>query len=540
MTRRHDAPGAAALGVAVFLSGATLLGVEIVASRVLAPAFGSSLYVWGSLIGVVLTGLAIGYWAGGALADRWPSPHLLTGTLTLGAVLVLLVPVLDGWVIEQIVAWDPGPRLDPLLAAVALFGPLSVVLAGATPIAVRLAARSVERLGRTAGRLFSISTAGSIAGTFATAFWLVPEFGTDQVIALGAVTLLAAAATLAVAERLLVTAAALAVAAVGAGFAVASLAPEQSGRLEVSQVRNWSPLYRLREQRSPGTLDPDEVASRELGYVVREARDTSYHRMYVLDASGTRFLRFDSSFQSSMPIGEPFGTGFAYTEYLNLGLAYAPSARNVLFVGLGGGTAPKRMWRMFPTLQLHVVELDPEVVRVAKKWFALPDDPRLEVTVEDGRRFLRESDERWDLIVLDAYFADSIPFHLATTQFFDLVRERLSPGGVVVSNVIGAVEGQGSELLRSMAKTFRSVFPTVAVHPVHAADSVGNVIVVATEGALPEKLVLEQNWAQLRAGARGAPDLRVAIRHRRDAPIRFDDVPLLTDGYAPTDALLVG
>ena len=153
-----------ALGVAVFLSGAALLGVEIVASRVLAPSFGSSLYVWGSLIGVVLTGLAIGYWAGGALSDRYPTPYLLAGTLALGALLVLLVPVLDGWVIEQIVAWDPGPRLDPLLAAIALFAPVSIVLAAATPIAVRLAARSLERLGRTAGRLFSVSTAGSIVG----------------------------------------------------------------------------------------------------------------------------------------------------------------------------------------------------------------------------------------------------------------------------------------------------------------------------------------------------------------------------------------
>ena len=191
-----------ALGVAVFLSGAVLLGLEIVASRVLAPAFGSSLYVWGALIGVVLTGLAIGYWAGGTLADRWPTPYLFIGVLALGSVLVLAVPVLDDRVVERVVSWDAGPRLDPLLAATILFGPASVVLASATPIAVRLAARSIDRLGTTAGRLFAISTAGSIVGTFATAFWLVPELGTDQVIASGAVALLAAAAIVALAERL--------------------------------------------------------------------------------------------------------------------------------------------------------------------------------------------------------------------------------------------------------------------------------------------------------------------------------------------------
>jgi spermidine synthase len=545
MQSRHEGVSAAAIGGAVFLSGAVLLGVEITASRVLAPAFGSSLYVWGSLIGVVLAGLAIGYWAGGALADRHPSPYLLVGALTLGAGLVLAIPLLDSWVIEQVVAWDPGPRLDPLLASVVLFGPMSVVLASASPIAVRLAARSLERLGRTAGRLFSVSTAGSIAGTFATAFWLVPELGTDQVLAIGALTLLVAATALALVERLLVPAVALAGAVAAAAVAVAMLAPDQGGRLEAADTRNWSPLYRLREERTARSLDPDTIAAQETGYTVREAQDTRYHRMYVLDGSGTRYLRFDNTFQSAMELADPYATVFAYTDYLHVGLAYAPTARRVLFIGLGGGTAPKRFRRDYPQLDLHAVELDPDVVRVAERWFGLPRDRRLGVTVDDGRRFLRTHDERWDLIVVDAYFADSIPFHLATAQFADLVRTRLAPGGVVVSNVIGAVSGPSSQLLRSMAKTYRSVFPTVELHPVFGeADrdpgAIRNVILVATEGARPRQSALAANWARLRSASPGAPDLSGAIADRWEQPVPVDDVPLLTDGYAPTDALLVG
>jgi spermidine synthase len=545
MPRRHEGVSAAAIGTAVFLSGAVLLGVEIAASRVLAPAFGSSLYVWGSLIGVVLAGLAIGYWLGGVLADRFPSPLLLVGALTIGAGLVLAVPAIDGWVIEHIVSWDPGPRLNPLLTAVILFGPASVVLASASPIAVRLAARSLERLGRTAGRLFSVSTAGSIVGTFATAFWLVPELGTDQVLAVGAMTLLVAATILALSERLLLPAAALATACVAAGFAVAGLAPQESGRLEVTQTQNWSPLYRQREQRSPGALDPDAIAEQEPGFEVREARDTRYHRMLVLDGEDTRYLRFDNTFQSAMRLKDPYATVFAYSDYLQLGLAYAPTARNVLFIGLGGGSAVKRVWRDFPRLDLHAVELDPEVVRVAHQWFKLPESPRLEITVQDGRRFLQTHPERFDVIMIDAYFADSIPFHLATAQFFELVRERLSPGGVVVSNVIGAVAGPQSKLLRSMTKTYRTAFPSVAVHPVfegsdRAAEGIRNVIVVATEGALPSTEVLLGNWNRLRAASPRAIDLSQAIRNRWRQQLRFDDVPLLTDGFAPTDALLVG
>ena len=124
----------ASLYFAVFVSGAVLLGVEIASSRVLAPFFGNSLYVWGALIGVVLTGLAVGYWLGGALADRRPVVGLLVGVMVLGALLVLAIPYVDDRVLRRIVEWDPGARLNPLLAAVALFGPMSVVLAAVTPV----------------------------------------------------------------------------------------------------------------------------------------------------------------------------------------------------------------------------------------------------------------------------------------------------------------------------------------------------------------------------------------------------------------------
>ena len=516
-----------------------LLGVEIVASRVLAPAFGSSLYVWGSLIGVVLSGLAVGYWGGGVLSDRHPTPYLLIGTLVLGAVLVLSIPVLDSWVIGRVVAWDPGARLDPLVAAVALFAPMSIVIAAASPIAVRLAAVSLDRLGHTAGRLFSVSTAGSIAGTFVTAFWLVPAMGTDQVLVVGGVTLLLAATMLALTQRLVAAAAALALAAAGAGVLATTIAPAQTGRLSASDVRNYSPVYRQRERRSPKALDAARVAA-ETGFKVRVARDTRYHRMYVLDGADTRYLKFDSSLQSAMSLRDPYATVFEYTDYLQLGLAYGPSAKRVLFIGLGGGSAVKRMWRDFPSLQLHAVELDPDVVGAARRWFRMPADRRVDVTVEDGRRFLQRHDERWDLIVVDAYYGDSIPFHLTTTQFFELARSRLAPGGVLVSNVIGAVTGSGSHLVRAMTKTFRSVFGTVALHPVTEGAADTNVIVVATDGALPSQEALRSNWARMRRASGGrAVDLDRAIDHRWDRPVPLSDVPLLTDGYAPTDALLV-
>ena len=529
---------AATIGVAVFVSGGVLLGLEIAASRVLAPFFGNSLFVWGALIGVVLAGLSLGYWIGGALADRLPGPYLLLGTMSLAGGLVLLIPYADDHVLEAVVEWDPGPRLNPLLSATALFGLPSVVFAGVTPIAVRLLARSVTRVGRTAGRLFAISTAGSIAGTFATAFFLIPEFGTNQLLAQGAAAMFAATALVALAQRLPVVLAAGLAAATLAGIASASLAPESGGRLSGVAAQNWSPVYRLR-----GDLG-SSVNHREEGFKVVFEKDTRYHHLAVVDAEGSRYLRFDNSFQSGMYLRRPFATRFDYTDFFELALAYRWRPRDVLFIGVGGGSALKRLWRDFPGIRLHAVDLDPVVVDVARRYFHLPRSPRLTVEVEDGRRFLAGDGRKWDAIMIDAYFSDSIPFHLTTREFFELVRSRLRPGGVVVSNVIGAVRGSSSQLFRAFYRTYRSVFPTVAVHPVvlegeGGDDETRNVILVATESPAPAKGFLLRRWRELRRRSPTAPDLSKAIRDRRDYFIPTGDVPTLTDDYAPTDSLLL-
>ncbi|MBA2383158.1 MAG: fused MFS/spermidine synthase, partial [Actinobacteria bacterium] len=307
-----------------------------------------------------------------------------------------------------------------------------------------------------------------------------------------------------------------------------------------SQLRNWSPVYRLRSRPGPAG-DPADAQS---GYRVLHAKDSRYHRIAVVEDDLSRYLRFDSSFQSAMFTDDPFSTRYAYTDYLQLSLAYRPGARRILFVGLGGGSAPKRMWRDFPSLRLDVVELDQEVVAAAYRFFEVPRDPRLRIDVEDGRRFLVRHDGPWDAIVVDAFYSDSIPFHLATREFLELARSRLRPGGVVVTNIIGTVKGAQSRLFRSMLRTYRAIFPTVAIHPVLEAgdrdlSGIRNLILVSGEGAAPSKEFLLERWAGIRRRSPGAPDLTAAIRDRYDADVPTNDVPVLTDDYAPTDALLL-
>ena len=310
--------------------------------------------------------------------------------------------------------------------------------------------------------------------------------------------------------------------------------------MSASQLRNWSPVYR---QQAPDDR-LGSIEDTQSGYKIVHTKDSQYHRIAVVEDDSTRYLRFDSSFQSGMYMDDPFKTRFEYTDYLQLPVAYRRETKKVLYVGLGGGSAPKRAWRDFPGMQIDVVELDPEVVSAAYKYFAMPRDPRLKVEAEDGRRFLARNEGPWDVIVVDAFYSDSIPFHLATREFLELVRSRLAPGGLVAANIIGAVKGRDSRLFRSMLRTYRAVFPTVNIHPVlEAGDkdlaAIRNIILVAGEGAAPSKEFLLERWRDVRRDSPGAPDLADAIRYRVDAPVSTADVPVLTDDYAPTDALLL-
>ena len=542
LPHRRPAPTLPVLAT-VFLCGGVLLGVEMAASRVLAPFFGNSLFVWASIIGVILGGLAAGYWLGGVLGDRFPSPLTLAGVIGAGAAAVLAIPLLDRTVIEAVLAWDPGARLDPVLCTAVLFLPMSVLLSAVGPIAVRLQADALQRVGRTAGRTFALSTAGSIAGTFVTAFWLIPELGVEQLLVFGAAALFATAALVALAGRLRAVLAGAVALAVATSLYAISLGTQHIEPLSAASAQNWSPLFRTRGYGYLDARDPRAVVEAEDLKVVF-AEDTRYHRLAVVDDADTRYLRFDNSLQSAMYLDDPFRTRYRYTDLFHLGIAYNPDARKVLFIGLGAGSSEKRMWRDFPEVQIQAVELDPVVVDVAYRYFGLPRDPRLRVDVGDGRRFLAGDEQRWDAIVIDAFFADAIPAHLVTQEFLALARSRLAPGGVVVTNAIGALSGPGSRLFRSIYKTYRTAFPTVLVHPAILPRDVGddqfrNLILIATEKATPGRRQLADRWDALRSENPRVPDLRKPILDRRDGAIPTDDVPVLTDDYAPTDALLL-
>ena len=479
------------------------------ASRVIAPHLGNSIYVWGALIGVFLAALAAGYFLGGVLADRRPSRGVLAGLVFLAGLLVVPIPVLAAPALERLLHSGLGPRGAPLAAALLLFFLPATVMGMISPFAVRLRARSVATIGNTAGVLYALSSAGSIVGTLLAAFVLIAMMSVEGIVYLLAAVQMGLGLLL----------------WLNAGRPATAIA---AGLLAVALVAGL-PF----------------AAGRERSGGLRFQRDTAYHRISVNDEGGVRFLKLDAYWQSGIDLGDPGRTVFAYSDYLHLPIVFKPDARRVLFVGLGGGTTPKRYHEDYGQMAIDVVEIDPAVVVVAREFFGVPSDARLRLFAQDGRLYVARSRERYDIIILDAYLIDTIPFHLATREFFEAVRAHLAPNGVLASNIIGALDGPRSRFFRAVYKTLREVFPAVYVFPVDwgryaGEQSLRNIIVVGTqtEPALSDEGV-RAAAARARATA-GVTLLRFdeAAGDLYTSPIRTEDVPMLTDDFAPVELLV--
>jgi len=494
---------------AVFLSGAALMGLEIVGSRVLAPVFGTSIFVWGALITTFLASLAVGYEMGGRLADRRPEPELLA-TLLLAAAAVLCVLFAVPEALVDFLGRLPVPeRFRALAASLVLFGPPSVLMGMVTPFAVRLAARDLATVGSAAGRLSAVSTAGSILGTFTTAFLLIPAFPTRPIL-FGLALLLVVAAFLLPAARV--------------GFRLLV-----SGALVVAGAA----VFLL----GPAAAPPPASAGR----VVFE-KETAYHRIRVVDDGLRRSLYFDNRNQGFIPLRSGEQAPPNYSDGLALALLFpGRPIRGAVAIGLGAGMIPSLLTRRAPEIATTSIELDPEVVRVAIRHFGFAPGVNDRVVVGDGRRELDRQVERADVIFLDAYFADSLPFHLVTKEFFELCARKLAPDGVLGINFGGALTGRRNALFWSAVKTLRTVFPRVYIFSSELASGRptfdANAIVVASSS----KDRLDKGTIADRADALAArferPPMRAWAGYLYEGEMRTRDVPVLTDAYGPTDAL---
>jgi spermidine synthase len=409
------------LSLLVFLAGTGAMATEIAASRLLAPYYGASTVVWANIIGLILASLAVGYWVGGRIADRRPDPVLLGRIVLASAALIAVVPFaarpfLDISV-RGIDTVSAGAVIGSFVAALLLFAPPVVLLGMVSPFALRLSVTGVEAAGAVSGRLYALSTAGSLLGTFASALITIPLLGTQR-------TLLLAAATVALAGALLLPRRWL-------------LAPAALVLLMVLP---------------PGVVKP------QAGLI--EERESRYQFIQVVARGSTRLLYLNEG-QAVHSVYRPdtVFTGGEWDMFLTLPSLLGRPVSTVAILGSAGGTTARAYGELFPQARVDCVEIDPEVSAVGREYFGLGDNPGAVVTTADARPFLRASKQQYDLILIDAYRQPYVPFYLATREFFALARERLAPGGIVALNVT-TLPGD-TRLADGVGGTLATEFPQV-------------------------------------------------------------------------------
>jgi len=482
---------------AVFVSGVASMGLEIVAGRQLAPRFGSSVFTWGSVIGVFLAALAVGYWLAGRRAQRHASRGALAAVLVGAALYVAFLLVLAEPFLAYADGFELPPRFAPVLPVTVLFGPPTVLLGFISPYAAELV--EATSTGDASGRVYALGTAGSILGAFATTFLLVPALGVAGIeVAYGLVL-------------------------VGTALVVGPRQSVQSGAAVVVGVV------------LVGAFALGGVGTAVGGQTVYET-ETQYQHLQVVDDGPTRTLYLDGVPHSSMYRDRPNEYVFEYTRYFHLSMLTVDDPEDVdrvLFVGGGGFSGPKRFVSEYDAT-VDVVEIDPAVVDAAQQYFDVRESDRLRIHTMDGREYLERTEHTYDVIVLDAYRADRVPYHLTTVEFMQLTHDRLDEDGVVVGNLISATQGPESEFYRAQYRTMGRVFANVYSFPTGGAGTLQNIELVASKNprTLSQADLRERNQQR---------DIGIDLSREignYERSVRVEDTPLLRDDHAPVDSLL--
>ena len=465
-----------------FLTGAAILVLEVLGFRLFAPYFGSSVYVTGTLVGIVLAALSLGYLIGGTLADRRPEERVMYAAILAAAVYLAVMLLVYRALLEAFQTW--GLVAGTLAAASTIFVPPMLALSIVSPYLVRLAAVH-ERIGSVAGRMFAVSTLGSIAGSFLATFVLVPQLGSHATL-LGCVLLLVA------------------LGAGGLWWTTGRTAPVLVASLL------FLPPY--------APVDPSVVLRTESAYNTIEIRDTGGLRIMTLNRS-----RWRQSYLTHPDRELPE----TYREYFLLA-PLLTEVRDVLILGASAGASLTELQHYFP-VTVDAVDIDPEVLRLAVQYFEVRPDADTRLIAADARPFLASATRRWDFVEIDLFQGGpDMPFYVATREFFALARARLTPHGIVMMNVLGSFAPGRDELVRAVGRTMASVFPSVYAMPFS-----GNTVLVATADAT------ELGALRARLAAVGVAELRPLAASMRDLlqVVPADGLPPLSDDRAPIEQM---
>ncbi len=554
------------LEISAFICGAVIMIYELLGSRIIAPYLGTSIYAWTSLIGIILLSLSAGYWYGGYLADHKPKIAILAKTILVASACITLTLYLEtillNWLQYLIISGFLALGTTTILANLILFAPASFFLGIVTPYAIKLkseemaqqlnskaakkssvsASKSLSaalslsaenpqtaRLGRTVGNLYAISTFGSIIGTFASGYLLIPFFGTRLLVALIALILLILSAVLHPRNLKNIRTAPL--------FILVFVALLLFFCFKLAVNLDSAPS---------GTQGPS--ASNTLKTPVFADLDTPYNRIWIVeqeyDHKNVRWLKTNPfGFQSGIDLNDPAALVSPYMQFFTLHRYFNPQARQILMIGGGGLAYAKYHQQNDPQIGLDIVEIDPRLTEVAQQYFLYQPSPGINVINEDGRIYINRSTKKYDVIVLDAFTSIfSIPYPLTTIEAVQKYYDLLTPGGVLMANIISPLTPAKSQFLRAQYLTFTKIFPRVFLYQAEKADPSlpQGIILVAFKNpeattinphsaTSPQSRITPPSLTQL-------PSLPYSDKLQNLVTQQINtDLPPLTDDHAPVD-----
>ncbi len=438
--------------VLVFVAGASSLAVELSASRLLAPYFGTSLFVWANLIGLILLYLTIGYYVGGRLADRFPRPGVLYLLTTVAAFLVGVIPFISrpilGWALTSFATYSISVFYGSLVAVILLFAIPMILLGCVSPFAIRLRIEQVGRAGHTAGQLYAISTAGSILGTFLPVLWLIPTIGTRYTFFVFAVSLLLVSIVGLITTQLSIP-------RLPATrwwldkslLSILLLIPMGAAMLSIN-----GPI------KPPGGSDGGGVlvTERESAYNYIQVVRVGEQMQLILNEG----LAIHSIYDPNQVLTQGPWDYFMVAPYFNKPPFTQSQVHRACIIGLGAGTIPRELTAAYGPIPIDGVEIDGTIVDLGRQYFHM-NEPNLNVIVQDGRYFLRTTSHKYDIIGIDAYQQPYVPFQLTTLEFFQEVRAHLTPTGVAVINA--GRTSKDFRLVEALAQTMHGVFSNVYI-----------------------------------------------------------------------------
>ena len=441
------------LEIIVFLSGAIGMGLELIAARVLSPYVGSSNVVWTSIIGIILVSMSLGYWIGGKRADKEANGNVLSRLLLGSALFTSIIPLLETIVVREFAGIVSNLIVAAILCAIIVFSIPSFILAMISPFAVKMKSMQETEIGSLSGRISSLSTIGSITGTFLMGFVLIPNIGVTN-INIGITILLVVMSILArddINKKYILSTISLVVVMIILMF-----------------IGKW--VFKL--------ANPEILVD----------TDSQYSRIWVkqVNTAKTTYktLQVDTGLESYIDT-ETGEMGAMYLRYYDLFEYLNKDAKSTLMIGGAAYTYPIHYLQKYQDETIDVVEIDEKMTQIAEEQFGLnAKDERLKIYTQDGRSYLNYSENKYDTILIDAFKGLNAPFELTTYEALVHAKNMLNDNGIVLTNIISSLEGEDTDFIEYEYATYKAVFDDVKIFQVQDRDYTEsqNLILVGIKG----------------------------------------------------------